>query len=98
MRRVLPLLAVLSLAFAPVPPYRPKPDSGKEDLKKLQGTWERVRVTIGGRVYSEVGNETTIVIADDRMNYSVAGKPTNEWVFTLDGKPKPPLFDRKGIK
>jgi hypothetical protein len=37
MRRVVPLLAVLALAFAPVPPYRPMPDPSQEDLKKMQG-------------------------------------------------------------
>ena len=32
MRRVLPLLAVFLVGFAPVPPYRPKPDPGKDEL------------------------------------------------------------------
>jgi uncharacterized protein (TIGR03067 family) len=40
MRRILPLLALMSLAFAPAP--FPK-DTGKTDLRKLQGEWVQVR-------------------------------------------------------
>jgi uncharacterized protein (TIGR03067 family) len=98
MRRALPLLTLLCLAFAPAPPYRPKPDRSKEDLQKLQGAWRRVRITIDGEAHSEVGRETTILIAEDRMKYAVVGKPTNEWVFSLDGKARPPRLDRQGIK
>src|SRR5205823_5143925 len=98
MRRVLPLIVLSSLAFAPAPLPRPRPGPSKSDLKKLQGEWHRVRVTIGGSLISEKGNETTIVIADDRMKYAVAGKPTNEWVFALEGKMSPTWFDRKGTK
>jgi uncharacterized protein (TIGR03067 family) len=96
MRRILPLLAVLCLAFAPLP--FPKPDRSDADLKALQGEWHRALVTIDRVVHSEVGSETTIVIAGDRMKYSVAGRPTNEWEFTLDRKARPPRFDRKGLK
>jgi uncharacterized protein (TIGR03067 family) len=39
-RRVLPLLAVASLAFAPAPFPRPaKPDVSQDDLDKMQGDW-----------------------------------------------------------
>jgi len=37
-RHVFPLLAVLSLAFAPVP--LPRHDPGPDDLKLMQGEWE----------------------------------------------------------
>jgi uncharacterized protein (TIGR03067 family) len=98
MRRIfLPLVAGLCLAFAPAPFPRPmKP--GQSDLKALQGEWDRDRVTIGGILYSEKGRETSILIAQDRMKYAVAGKPTNEWVFTLNKDTKPPELDRKGVK
>src|SRR5262245_51375625 len=51
MRRVLPLLAVLLLGFAhaPVPPYRPKPDTSKDDLRNLKGSWVLVSSTSGGK-------------------------------------------------
>jgi hypothetical protein len=35
MRRVLPLLAVLMMGFAPVPPYRPKPRPAKPAVVAL---------------------------------------------------------------
>ncbi len=39
MRRVLPLLALLSLGFAPAPLPRPDRDKTRIDLKLFQGTW-----------------------------------------------------------
>ncbi len=39
MRRVVPLLVLCSLAFAPVPPYRPERDSRLIDLPRFQGLW-----------------------------------------------------------
>ena len=72
-------------------------DIGKADLKALQGEWRRVRIVIAGEAQSEVGQETTVVFAGDRMKYSVAGKPSNEWAIKLlDGKAK--HFNRKGLK
>jgi uncharacterized protein (TIGR03067 family) len=96
MCRVLLVLAVLSLGLAPAP--LPRPDKSKEDLKRLQGEWHRVRVTVGGNFYLEKPHETTIVVAGDRMKYALAGRPTNEWAFTLDATRGPPRFDRKGVK
>jgi uncharacterized protein (TIGR03067 family) len=97
MRWVMPLLAALSLALAPAPFPRSKPDEGKAALNVLQGEWSRVRVTVGGVPHSEVGNETTIVITGDRMKYANAGKPSNEWTLRLDGKAAPARLDRKGV-
>jgi hypothetical protein len=37
MRRVLPLIVLVLLGFAPAP--FPKPDPSKEDLRKMQGKW-----------------------------------------------------------
>ena len=37
MRRVVPLLIVLCLGFAPAPVYREKPGASKGDLEKMQG-------------------------------------------------------------
>ena len=49
MRRVLPLLAVLSLAFAPVPPYRPKLVPGTEVVVHVVGNAERIDLICGTR-------------------------------------------------
>jgi uncharacterized protein (TIGR03067 family) len=46
MCRAAPLLAVLSLAFAPAPPSRPDPS--KDDLKAMQGEWRITRYVSDG--------------------------------------------------
>ena len=96
MRRLLPLLVMLPLGFAPAPLPRPKkPEPSKEHLQKLQGEWELTRLIISGRDRSERGKGTTIVIAADRMKQFVSGKLTHEWVVTIDADKKPMVLDRK---
>ena len=98
MRRLLPLLGLLSLGFAPTPFPRPKkPDPSKEHLQKMQGEWELIRLVIAGRDRSERGKGTTIVIAADRMKQFVRGKLTHEWVVTRDADKKPMVLDRKQL-
>jgi uncharacterized protein (TIGR03067 family) len=98
MRRLLPLFAILCVAFAPAPfPRVSKSGPSKDDLKALQGKWHRVRVTIGGVLRPETGKEPAIVVADNRMDYTVTPNLANTWVFTLDGTTNPTRFDRKGI-
>jgi uncharacterized protein (TIGR03067 family) len=82
MFRLVLLLAVgLSLAFAPAPFPRPaKRDPNKEDLKKIQGTWQEP----GGFVW---------VIRGSRLKFVVGGKTISEWQITLDAGKKPKQFD-----
>jgi hypothetical protein len=47
MRRVLPLIAVLLIGFAPAP--FPKPNRSQEDLKKMQGSWELLYTVMNGK-------------------------------------------------
>jgi uncharacterized protein (TIGR03067 family) len=49
MRRVLPLLIVLSLGFAPAPVYRGLPAPGKADLDAMQGAWKLVYYEVEGK-------------------------------------------------
>jgi uncharacterized protein (TIGR03067 family) len=94
MRLCVPLLAGLSLAFAPAPP--PRPDTTKTELKKLQGEWARVRVVIAGREAPTGGSPALIVIKDDRLEYQTGGKPT-VWALTVDARKKPKVFDIRGL-
>ena len=48
MRRVVPLLIVLSLGFAPAPVYRGSPGWCAADLKAMQGEWVGVSMIQGG--------------------------------------------------
>jgi uncharacterized protein (TIGR03067 family) len=85
------LAAALSLAYAPAP--FPKPDPTKEEMKKLQGTWLKVRSVPAG-----LGeNQGMLVFTAERMRYSVSGEMTGEYALTLNAKKKPKVFDFKGV-
>jgi uncharacterized protein (TIGR03067 family) len=103
MRRFLLMLActVPSLGFAPAPlPKPPKPDTAKEDAKKLQGTWVLVSRANAGRPAPAPGGGARpglhkIVIAGDRLTfYRADGGLATRWVLTVDAKKVPGWFDR----
>jgi uncharacterized protein (TIGR03067 family) len=93
MRKFVPLLlaAVLSLAFAPAP--LPRPDAGKDDLKKMQGTWDVVSRTSAGRPLPATLKK--VVIAGDRLTfYRENGTVATRWVLKVDDKKSPRQFSR----
>jgi uncharacterized protein (TIGR03067 family) len=82
MRRVLPLLALLALAFAPAPlPRRAGPDDGRRDLQAMQGTWARM-----------IGS-AAVTIAGDRMEYH----PDHAWKLRLNARANPRRIEAVGI-
>jgi uncharacterized protein (TIGR03067 family) len=91
-RRSFLLAASLSLAFAPAP--LPKPDTGKDDLRKMQGEWVRVRYTLAGRAVGV--DNSTITIANNHLRYgSTPG--VDEWILTLEYRKKPQVFDIRSL-
>jgi uncharacterized protein (TIGR03067 family) len=84
------LAATLSLSFAPAP--FPKPDPTKEDTKKLQGTWIKVRSFPPGNGEGEGRLE----INGGRMRYSLQGTLAGEYSLSIDARKKPKLFTFKG--
>ena len=54
MRRVVPLLIVLCLGFAPAPVYREKRDT-HTDLEKMQGSWQLVYTVKDGKRENATG-------------------------------------------
>jgi uncharacterized protein (TIGR03067 family) len=89
MRCILPLLTAVLLGFAPAP--FPRVDRTKADLKKLQGEWVRVSHAVGGNPLSP--QETTLVIAGDRLEYGE--HPGKEgWEIVLNAQTTPKRFDR----
>ena len=83
MRRVLLLIVVLSLAFAPIPkPKSRKTDSTKEDLKAMQGEWAE-----------QFADSTLITIVGDRMVYT----SDYGWKFTLNAKTTPKRIESFGV-
>jgi uncharacterized protein (TIGR03067 family) len=92
MRRILPQLALLCLAFAPAP--FPKPDTGKEDLKKMQGVWVLVSRTCEGKPVSHI--VATIEINGAQFTYiDATGSWKRTWLLSLDAKKAPRHFDAK---
>jgi uncharacterized protein (TIGR03067 family) len=68
---------VLALGFAPAP--FPKPDTAKDDLQKIQGTWNRISCTQGTLPPVPRPLNDTVVITGDRIAYPGA----SSWVLTL---------------
>ncbi len=68
MRRMLPLFALLSLAFAP----ESKPDTAKEDARKLQGAWTATTVEKAG--VKVEGATVQVTFKDDSLKLFEDGK------------------------
>jgi uncharacterized protein (TIGR03067 family) len=99
MRRVLPLVAVLCLAFAPAP--FPKPYQSNVDFKKLQGMWvqtyllekgKRVKLPYkkiwlfeGDRIY-EVFDDAAIHI----LWFSIDARSTQRNIYLRSSQNDPP--------
>lgn len=85
MRRVIPLLVVMSLGFAPAPVYRARPDK-RTDLEKMQGAWVRVSLTIDGKRHEEAVGSVVPTINGDTLSFAA---PSDKWRLTLDATKNP---------
>jgi uncharacterized protein (TIGR03067 family) len=88
MRRVLPLLVVACLAFAPAPVYREKPKQPRGGPSGIQGRWKVISRSIGGEA---TPHDTSLLeVADGRWVYSnAAGTWRSSWTYSLDAKATP---------
>jgi uncharacterized protein (TIGR03067 family) len=86
---------ILSLGFAPAPFPKPrKPDPGRDDPKRIQGTWEMVSRTHGGQPVSHV--VATAEIGAGRLTLvNRDGTWRSPFTLTLDPARKPRWFDTK---
>jgi uncharacterized protein (TIGR03067 family) len=83
MRRVLPLLSVVCLAFAPAPfPKQRRADDSQGDLQALQGAWTE-----------RFADSAVVTIIGDRMVHT----SDYEWKFTLKGKTYPKRIEAVGV-
>src|SRR4051812_24139073 len=91
MRCVLPLLAVLSLAFAPAP--FPKKDRQREDQTDVDGTWEIITWEDRG-VLRRGASETYRVEMTKRAAAIIAkgNQYREDYVMRLDPAMSPPAF------
>src|SRR3954464_9504364 len=78
MRRVLPLLAVLPLAFAPLPPAK----GPVADLARMQGAWVVVSFIGNGERMSATQENVWTVAAGGRVTTTFGGMPSTS--FTLE--------------
>jgi uncharacterized protein (TIGR03067 family) len=97
MRCVLPLLAFVSLAFAPAP--FPKPERhASDDAAAMQGEWEAVsyKVWINTKERGFCQTECTgvkLTVADGMLKFSQNGRPTEQAPFVLDRSRSPRAID-----
>ena len=95
MRRIVSVFIVLSsLAFAPAPVYRAKPDR-RTDLEKIQGEWVRVSILTDGKRHEEAVGSVVPTIKGDTMAF---GSPNDTWRLTLDATKSPKQFDGRRLE
>jgi uncharacterized protein (TIGR03067 family) len=87
-------LTWLSLAFAPAP--FPKPDPAQSALKKLQGPWQPVALTLESGAPAVQFPWDRMEIVNDRMTYFKNGSPVCVWVISLNVRKTPRVFDVRG--
>jgi uncharacterized protein (TIGR03067 family) len=89
MRRVLPLLALVSLAFAPLP----FPKTSEADLKAMQGEWVLVGESHATGPPRHM-RHLRASVADRRVTFSPEGDaPAGEWAVTLVASEAPKAID-----
>src|SRR4051794_17197835 len=84
MRPGIAFLGLFLLGFAPAP--LPKPDK-LSDLRKMQGEWVRVSVSVDGKPQ---GGLETLSVKDDMMQFRSA---YDRWKVVLDATSLPPKID-----
>jgi uncharacterized protein (TIGR03067 family) len=90
------LAALLAMAFAPVPkPKPPKPDDAKGELKKLQGTWEYVSVSLSGAKVGVKPGEADLIKGDQLTCVGAGGQVTARWTVVVDPSKRPKAMDLK---
>ena len=90
MRRVLPLLAVLALAFAPAP--LPKKDRQREDPTDVNGTWEII--TKGDHYREDYVMRLDPTVSPPAFTWSRGGRLTFVGSYRLKKDQLTVIFDR----
>jgi uncharacterized protein (TIGR03067 family) len=84
---LLAVIAVVSLAFAPAP--FPRRERGKDDSKKIEGTWLRLSCSGGSLPPVPRPINDVVVITGNRIFYKSSN---STWILTL-GTAGPRTFD-----
>jgi uncharacterized protein (TIGR03067 family) len=97
MGRILLLLAILMIGFAPAP----LPSPGRNtcaDLAALRGEWERVSIVLSGKVGHVKPGQVTAIFKDNQLSFLSDGIVTARWTVVLDATQKPKAMDLRGDK
>jgi hypothetical protein len=88
-----PLLAlaatVLVQAARAAPAPLPKPDPSKEDLKRMQGTWELTEQKDGGRAHGRPAETIRITVKGSRLVVFENGRQSGAYDLTVNPKARP---------
>ncbi len=94
-RLVLLACAALPLGFAPAP--LPKPDTSKEDLKRMQGTW--LHVSTESEVWGRYESGPALVISGDHMLFDWPSRPPAiVCTFRVDARQSPKALDMRLVR
>jgi uncharacterized protein (TIGR03067 family) len=88
MHRVLPLLGVLCLSFAPAP----EPN----DLQQLQGEWVPVSSVLEGGTVTIEPDKDILVFKGRRLSFVSRGTASARWTVILGPSRKPKTIDLRG--
>ena len=91
MRLALPLLVVLSIAFAPAPTPKDRGRDRRSDLERLQGEWVVTSTTCESIVVQPLEPPATIIKGNE-ITYVVRGGAPSHWTLTLDVRASPRRF------
>jgi uncharacterized protein (TIGR03067 family) len=95
MRRILALLALLVMGFAPAP--FPKPErTGRDKLVAMRGEWKLVSLSLDGRPLRAAGGMSAAVFDGNRLSLlDVDGVVISRWIVTLAPSKNPKRMDLK---
>jgi uncharacterized protein (TIGR03067 family) len=97
MRRVVPIVVVLSLGFAPAPVFRERPGSHSDDLKAMQGRWVLAYALRDGE-REEVTGEVVWVSKDDSITATLDGKGGSTTFFEMGIRTTPRSIDLRDVR
>jgi uncharacterized protein (TIGR03067 family) len=92
-RWLVSLAAVLTTAFAPIPPPKARPDPVKEELKRLQGRWEHVIFNRNGQKEEQAAGRRADVVKGDELAVVWGEAVISRWSVTVDPSKRPKAMD-----
>jgi uncharacterized protein (TIGR03067 family) len=97
-RRTLLVVSLsLLVGFAPAPFPRPRRTAEKDDLQRIQGTWEVIQYERGGSDLLRSYKEVRIAFEGGRMTFHFDGRIGSRWDFVLEPASRPRALTRTHV-